>query len=54
MRARIEITVTPVDRRRLEAIVRDRNAAPKHVARTKVILATAEECGTMEIIPPRL
>ena len=35
--------------RRLEAIVRDRNSAQKHAARAKVILATADGCGTMEI-----
>ena len=41
MRAGIEVTVTPEDRARLEAIARDRNAKHKHVARAKVILATA-------------
>ena len=46
----IEITVTPEDRRRLEAIARNRNAAQKHVARAKVILATADGCGTMEVM----
>ena len=50
MRAGIEVTVTPEDRRRLEAIVRTRNTAQKHVARAKVILATADGCGTMEIM----
>jgi transposase len=50
MRAGIEITVTREDRRRLEAITRDRNAAQKHVARAKVILATAAGCGTMEVM----
>jgi hypothetical protein len=49
MRAGIEITVTPEDRRRWEAIARDRKAAQKHVVRAKVILASAEGCGTMEI-----
>src|SRR4051795_12780019 len=49
MRAGIEITVSSGDRRRLEAIARDRNAAQKHAARAKVILATADGCGTMEI-----
>src|SRR3954453_10013195 len=49
MRAGIEVTVTPEDRRRLEAIARDRNTAQKHVTRAKVILATADGCGTMEI-----
>jgi transposase len=49
MRAGIEITVTPEDRRRLEAITRNRNTTQKHVARAKVILATADGFGTMEI-----
>ena len=52
MRGGIEITVTPEDRRRWEAILRrdrDRKAAQKPVVRAKVILASAEGCGTMEI-----
>jgi transposase len=49
MRAGIKMTVSSEDRDRLEAIARDRNAAQKHVARAKVILATADGCGTMEI-----
>src|SRR3984893_2827148 len=50
MRTGISITVTPDDRRRLEAIVGDRNAKQKHVKRAKVILATGEGCGTNEIM----
>ena len=50
MRAGIEFTVTPDDRLVLEALARDRNAAQKHVARAKVILATADGCGTMEVM----
>ena len=50
MRAGIEITVTTKDRGRLEAIARDRNAAQKHVARAKVILATPEGCGTVQVM----
>src|SRR3712207_6318626 len=50
MRAGIEIAGRSEDRRRLEAIARDHNAAQKHVARAKVILATADGCGTMEIM----
>ena len=50
MRAGIRITVTSGDRLRLEAIVGDRNAKQKHVKRAKVILATAEGCGTNEIM----
>src|SRR5215475_15456551 len=50
MRAGIVVNVTPEDRSRLEAIVGDRNAPQKHVWRAKIILATAEGCGTIEIM----
>jgi transposase len=50
MRAGIIVNVTSEDRRRLEAILGDRNRPQKHVARAKVILATGEGCGTTEII----
>jgi hypothetical protein len=43
MRAGIAVTVTPEDRRRLDAIVRDRNRPQKHVARAQVLIATAAE-----------
>jgi hypothetical protein len=46
MRAGIVVNVTREDRLRLEAIVADRSAPQKHVWRAKVILATADECGT--------
>ena len=49
MRAGIVVNVTPEDRRQLEAIVGDRNAPQKHVWRAKIILATADGCGTTEI-----
>jgi len=49
----VVITVTPEDRKRLEAIARDRNARGKHVARAKVILATADGSGTVEIMRAR-
>ena len=44
------MTVTRTDRRRLEAIVADRSAPQKHVWRAHIILATAEGCGTVEIM----
>ena len=44
------MNVTPEDRRRLEAIVSDRSAPQKHVWRAKIILATADGCGTAEIM----
>jgi len=50
MRAGIVVNVIPEDRRRLEAIVSDRNAPQKHVWRAKIILATDEGCGTAEIM----
>src|SRR3954464_7488005 len=50
MRAGIVVTVTRTDRRRLEAIVTDRSAPQKHVWRAHIIMATAEGCGTVEIM----
>ena len=50
MRAGIIVTVTPEDRRRLEAVVSDRNAPQKHVWRAHIILATAQGCGTFEVM----
>src|SRR4030088_585050 len=50
MRAGIVVNVTRADRLRLEAIVADRSAPQKHVWRAKVILVTADGCGTAEIM----
>jgi len=50
MRAGIVVKVTRDDRRRLEAIVADRGAPQKHVWRANIILATADGCGTTEIM----
>jgi transposase len=50
MRAGIVVNVTRADRRRLEAIVSDRSARQKHVWRAQIILATADGCGTTEIM----
>ena len=50
VRAGIVVNVTPGDRRRLEAIVGNRNAPQKHVWRAKIILATADGYGTAEIM----
>ena len=44
------MTVTRTDRRQLEAIVADRSAPQKHVWRAHIIVATAEGCGTAEIM----
>jgi len=44
------VNVTQADRHRLEAIVSDRRAPQKHMWRANIILATAEGCGTAEIM----
>ena len=50
MRAGIIVKVTRADRHRLEAIVSDRSAPQKYVWRANIILATADGCGTAEIM----
>src|SRR3979409_997420 len=50
MRAGIVVNVARADRHRLEAIVSDRSAPQKHVWRANIILATADGCGTAEIM----
>ena len=46
------VNVTPADRHRLEAIIGDRNAPQKHVWRAKIIIATADGCGTTDMMRP--
>src|SRR5918998_1076187 len=50
MREGIEVEVSAADRARLEAVVADRNSPQKHVWRARIILATADGCGTAEIM----
>jgi Homeodomain-like domain len=50
MREGISIEVSAADRERLAAVVADRNSPQKHVWRVRIILATAEGCGTAEIM----
>ena len=50
MRAEISVEVSATDRARLEAVVADRNSPQKHVWRAGIILATADGCGTAEIM----
>ena len=50
MRTGISITVTRADRRRLKALVEDRNAPQKHVWRAEIVLFTAAGLGTNEIM----
>ena len=49
MRKGISITVTPADRSRVEAIVRDRNSPQKHVWRARIVLLSADGQGTAAI-----
>ena len=50
MRTGKSISVSPADRRRLQALIKDRNAAQKHVWRAEIVLFTADEAGTNEIM----
>jgi hypothetical protein len=50
MRTGISITLMPGDRRRLEALARDRNAPHKHVWRAAIVLLSADGVGTNEIM----
>lgn len=50
MRTGISITVKPSDRKRLRAILKDRNAPQKHVWRAEIVLLTAERLGANEIM----
>ncbi len=50
MRSDVEVRLGPGDRERLEAVAGDGNRAQKHVGRARIILATAEGCGTAEVM----
>jgi len=50
MRTGISITVSPAGRRRLLAVVKDRNAAQKHVWRCRIVVLSADGVGTNEIM----
>ena len=50
MRTGISIEVSASDRRRLEALVRDRNAAQKHVWRARIVLLSGDGVGTVGIM----
>ncbi|MEO0822194.1 MAG: IS630 family transposase [Pseudomonadota bacterium] len=50
MRNGVSITVSPADRRRLEAIVADRKSAQKHVWRARIVLLSADGLGTTAIM----
>src|SRR6202022_2746354 len=46
----ISITIMASDRKRLQALVRNRNAAQKHAWRAEIILLSADGAGTNEIM----
>jgi hypothetical protein len=50
MKAGIIVEVTPEGGQRLDRIVGDRNSPQKYAARARVILVTADGCGTVEIM----
>jgi hypothetical protein len=50
MRAGIVVEVTAADRARLEAVVADGNNLQKYVWRARIVLLTADGCGTGEIM----
>jgi hypothetical protein len=50
MRRGISIDLSPADRKRLQAIVKDRNSAQKHVWLAEIVLLSADGVGTNEII----
>jgi transposase len=49
MRTGIKVEVSSTDRRQLDAIVADRNSPQKHVWRARIVLLTADGCGTAAI-----
>ena len=50
MRTGITIHLSQTDRKRLQAIIDDRNRAQKHVWRAMIVVATAEGLGTAAIM----
>ena len=50
MRTGITVHLNPIGRKRLLAIVNDRNSLQKHVWRARIVLATADGLGTATIM----
>lgn len=50
MRTGIFLTVSSIDRQRLGALIRDRNAPQKHVWGAEIILLSSDGVGTVEIM----
>src|SRR5258708_5400324 len=52
MRTGVTVHLSPTDRKRLQAIVDDRNSLQKHVWRTRIVLGTVDGLGTVHIMRP--
>ena len=50
MRTGVTVYLSPTDRKRLQAIVDDRNSPQTHVWRARIVLATADGLGTATIM----
>ena len=50
MRTGVTVHLGPTDRKRVQAIINDRNSSQKHVWRAKIVLATADGLGTVAIM----
>ena len=50
MRTGITLSVSDDDRRRLAALVKDRNTPQKHAWRAEIVLLSAEGIGTNEVM----
>ena len=50
MRTGVTVHLGPTDRKRVLAIVNDRNSPQKHVRRAQIVLATADGLGTAGIM----
>jgi hypothetical protein len=50
MRTGVAVHLSSTDRKRLQAIVDDRNSPQKHVWRARIVLATADGLGTAAIM----
>jgi hypothetical protein len=50
MRTGVTVHLSPTDRKRLQAIIDDRNSPQKHVWRARIVLATADGLGTLTIM----
>src|SRR5665213_2228193 len=50
MHKRTNIQLSRADRSKLKAVVANRNSPQKHVWRAKIVLLTADGCGTAEIM----